>query len=136
MKFLAPTQPTFVMAAPGSYPEAATTFASLTELVRADDARRHSRERDFGLAWRNSVAVYRAAWIADTGELYIVQLGPPEQGGGHVELLATGAGLERMRAALSGWRTACGRDGSLDWLRERARLHLPVPVAGERALAR
>ena len=74
--------------------------------------------------------MYRGAWIADTGERYIVQLGPPEHGGGHAELLSTGAGLEQLRAALSGWRAACGRDRSLEWLRERARLHLPAPVSG------
>jgi hypothetical protein len=131
MKSLDPTPPSFVIAAPGSYPEGAGSFASLTDFTGARPARIHSRERDFGLAWRNGAAVYRAAWIADTGELYIVQLGAAEAGGGHVELLASGAGLEQTRRALTGWRAACGREGSLDWLRDRARRHLPGPAADE-----
>jgi hypothetical protein len=125
------TPPIVMTAAPGSYPAAPTTFASLTAFARARPDRIHSRERDFGLAWRNGAAVYRAAWIADTGELYIVQLGAPEEGGGHVELLATGAGLEDIQQALAGWRGACGRADSLAWLRERARRHLPGPATTE-----
>jgi hypothetical protein len=128
MTFLDTTPPTFVTAAPGSYPESASTFPSLTDFAGALPARVTSREHDFGLAWRNGTGVYRAAWIADTGELYLVQLGDPVEGGGHVELLATGADLEQTRRALMGWRTTCGREGSLDWLRERAGRHLPAPA--------
>jgi hypothetical protein len=127
MTSLEPTSPTFVTAASGSYRNGAATFPSLTEFTRARPARARSRERDYGLAWRDGTNVYRAAWIADTGELYIVQLGDPEDGGGHVELLATGGDLEQTRRALLGWRTACGREESLGWLRERAGDRLPAP---------
>jgi hypothetical protein len=120
MTFLESTPPTFATAAPGSYPDTPSTFGSLTVFAGARPARIASRERDFGLAWRDGAAVYRAAWVEDTGELYVVQLGEPQEGGGHVELLAVGAGLEQTRRALLGWRTWCGREGSLDWLRRRA----------------
>lgn len=127
MTSLEPTSPTFVTAASGSYLTGAATFPSLTEFTRARPARAESRERDYGLAWRDGADVYRAAWIVETGELYIVQLGEPDGGGGHVELLATGGDLENTRRALLGWRTACGREDSLGWLRERAGRHLPAP---------
>jgi hypothetical protein len=117
MSFQDPSPPTFVTAARDSYPDTARTFASLTEFVSALPPRIASREHDFGLTWRDRSAAYRAAWIEDTGELYVVQLGEPEDGGGHVELLAAGASLERTRRALLGWRTRCGREDSLTWLR-------------------
>ena len=128
MAFQDPTPPTFMTATPGSYEEATTTFASLTDFAGASTARVSSRERDFGLAWRAGAAVYRAAWIADTGELYVVQLGAPDEGGGHVELLATGASIEQVQRALAGWRATCGREDSLEWLRERAGDRLPAPA--------
>jgi hypothetical protein len=121
MSFQDQTPPTFVEAVPGSYPKTARTFASLTEFAAAMPPRIASRERDFGLAWRDGAAVYRAAWIEDTGELYVVQLGDPEHGGGHVEVLAARASLERTRRALLGWRAWCGREDSLAWLRSACR---------------
>jgi hypothetical protein len=129
MAFLDTTPPTFMTAEPGSYPDTAATFASVTEFAAAAPARISSRERDFGLAWRDGDAVYRAAWIADTGELYVVQLGSPAVGGGHVELLVAGAGWERVLRALSGWREICGRPDSMAWLRERAARAAP-PLSG------
>jgi hypothetical protein len=120
MAFLDTTTPTFMAAEPGSYPDTAATFASVTAFVAALPARISSRERDFGLAWRDGEAIYRAAWIADTGELYVVQLGSPAAGGGHVELLLAGASAERVMRELAGWREICGRADSMAWLRERA----------------
>src|SRR6266498_1009793 len=48
----------------------------------AEDARRaHSAERDLGLRWRSvDGSTYRAAWVEDTGELYSVRHGSPEDG--------------------------------------------------------
>ena len=62
-----------------------------------------------GLWWRDRAdgLLHRAAWVSDTGELYLVRLGPVEEGGGEVE----------------GWREQCGGPRSLTWLRERARGH-------------
>jgi len=49
-----------------------------------------------------------------------VRLGPAEQGGGRVEVLATVAEQERLERVLEGWRERCGEPRSLAWLRERA----------------
>jgi hypothetical protein len=107
---------------PGSFPRSATTYRSLADFLRERPQRRRSRERDVGLRWRDGHALYRAAWIEDTGELYLVQLGATGDGGGHVELLAGGLDHARMEAAVAGWRQAQDRDDhSLEWLRDRMR---------------
>jgi hypothetical protein len=81
-----------------------------------------SRERDVGLWWREDARgpLHRAAWVSDTGELYLVRLGPVERGGGGVEILATVADGEQLERVLQGWRERCGEPRSLSWLRERA----------------
>jgi hypothetical protein len=77
-----------------------------------------------GLWWREGAEepLHRAAWIRDTGELYLVRLGPPAQGGGGVEVLANVADPERLERMLCGWRQRCGQPGSLAWLRRRSAL--------------
>src|SRR4051794_33728226 len=94
-------------AEPGSYPDGPDTSASLDEFIRADPARLPSREVDFGVLWRERSSAsrsYRAAWIEETGELYVVQAGPRGDGGGHVEVLGTTdrAGVESAPAGLAG----------------------------------
>ncbi len=81
-----------------------------------------SAERDVGLWWREGTdgPLHRAAWVAETGELYLVRLGAPERGGGAVEVLATIADRDQMEDALHGWREQCGEPRSLAWLRARA----------------
>ena len=83
-----------------------------------------SREQDVGLWWREGVdgPLHRAAWISDTGELYLVRLGPDADGGGGVEVLARIERRERLEWVLGGWRDHCGEPGSLGWLRRRAAL--------------
>lgn len=97
-------------------------YGSLTDFYRADPRRVQSRERDVGLWWREHAhgPLHRAAWVSDTGELYLVRLGPAEQGGGQVEVLATVAEQERLERVLDGWRERCGEPRSLAWLRQRA----------------
>lgn len=98
-------------------------YHSLAHFYRADERRRHSRELDVGLWWRDGSdgQLHRAAWVHDTGELYLVRLGDPTDGGGLVELLARVSSRERLEAALEGWREECGGPRSLAWLRERSR---------------
>ena len=98
-------------------------YDSLLSFYTADERRARSRERDVGLWWRESAdgPLHRAAWVHDTGELYLVRLGPPEQGGGRVEVLAIVDERARLERALAGWRKRCGEPQSLPWLRERAR---------------
>lgn len=96
-----------------SYPAPAGFYA-------ADRRRRASREVDIGLWWRGDpgTPTFRAAWVEETGEIYLVQHGP-WRNAGRVTVL----GRIRDRAALgrrmAGWREVCGREGSLRWLRQR-----------------
>jgi hypothetical protein len=103
--------------------ERSERYGSLTDFYRADSRRVHSRERDIGLWWREDAhdPLHRAAWVSDTGELYLVRLGPVDQGGGTVEILATVADGERLEHVLQGWREHCGEPRSLSWLRARAK---------------
>jgi hypothetical protein len=113
-------------------------YGSLRDFYAADPRRVHSRERDVGLWWRDEAEgpLHRAAWVGDTGELYLVRLGPSEQGGGQVEVLASVADGERLERVLEGWRERCGEPRSLSWLRERAaRLGSRVRVAHGRSAA-
>jgi hypothetical protein len=104
-------------------PRGSERYESLAAFYRADDRRVHSRERDVGLWWREQAngPLHRAAWVSDTGELCLVRLGPVEQGGGRVEILATVADGEQLERVLEGWRERCGEPRSLSWLRDRAR---------------
>lgn len=120
MEFMSYEPPPIMRAAePGSYRRRPDVFASLEEFGNADPRRIHSRERDIGLVWRDGDRLFRAAVVEATGELYVVQLGSPAEGGGHVVLLGeleAHADLERI---LSGWRDAHGREESFRWLRAR-----------------
>jgi DNA-directed RNA polymerase subunit RPC12/RpoP len=106
---------------PGTYAPSPRTHASMDDFVTSDARRLLSPEVDFGLYWREREpdATHRAAWIEETEELYVVKAGPPQLGGGHVEVLATGD-RRRIDEALEGWEVQCGRPGSMDWLRGRA----------------
>ena len=110
--------PLSVLTAPGA------RYPTLSSFYLADQRRVASREVDIGLWWRegDDGALHRAAWIRDTGELYLVRLGPPEQGGGRVELLATVRDEPRLGHALHGWREQCAQADSLVWLRGRVAL--------------
>ena len=103
----------------GARPE---RYSSLTGFYAADSRRVRSRECDVGLWWREDAhgPLHRAAWVIDTGELYLVRLGPSDEGGGQVEVLATVAERERLESELAGWRERCGEPRSLAWLRARA----------------
>jgi len=101
---------------------APTRYSSLSSFYNADPRRIQSRELDVGLWWREDEdgPLHRAAWVSDTGELYLVRLGPGTQGGGRVELLARVRDRDRLESALEGWRERCGEPRSLAWLRARA----------------
>ncbi len=103
--------------------DTARRYRSLADFYNADARRLSSRELDIGLWWREAAdgPLHRAAWVDDTGELYLAHLGPEAQGGGAVEVLATVAERERLERMLLGWRDRCGAPGSLTWLRTRVR---------------
>ena len=98
----------------------ARTYLSLGAFYASDPARRSSRERDVGLFWRSRQGpTYRAAWICDTGELYLFQHALGGRGGGSVHLLAPAMGEAELERRLAGWSDVCGREGSLEWLLAR-----------------
>jgi hypothetical protein len=103
-------------------PPPAGRYPSLASFYNADPRRLASRELDVGLWWREDVdgPLHRAAWVSDTGELYLVRLGPTAAGGGAVEVLGEVSDRERLESLLEGWREHCGEARSLSWLRERA----------------
>lgn len=93
--------------------------AGLRAFYAADPRRGPSAERDFGLRWRNAQGTtYRAAWIADTGELYSVR--HSGRAGAEVTVLAQ-LRADALERALAGWRAICDSDrpGSYEWLLER-----------------
>jgi hypothetical protein len=107
-------------------------YDSLARFYNADERRVCSRELDVGLWWREGIddPLHRAAWVSDTGELYLVRLGPADVGGGTVEVLAKVEDRELLEGVLAGWRERCGELHSLDWLRARAALRTPARSAG------
>jgi hypothetical protein len=118
-------------------PVSSRRYPSLSSFYQADARRLESREEDVGLWWREGVdgPLHRAAWVADTGELYLVRLGPVEDGGGQVEILAV-ADHDDLQLRLAGWRDACGAPDSLSWLRDHAaRLGQRVRAAHTRMVA-
>ena len=109
-------------------------YRSLSNFYAADSRRMRSRELDIGLWWLDEAGgpLHRAAWVCDTGELYLTRLGPSEDGGGEVEVLAIVAEQEQLQSALEGWREQCGDPHSLLWLRERVN-GLNAPSSPRRA---
>jgi hypothetical protein len=97
----------------------ARTYLSLSAFY-ADQRRRDSRERDIGLWWRSTRGpTYRAAWIRDTGEVYLFQHAVGGRGGGSVHLLRPTLDERELDRRLAGWSDVCGREGSLEWLLAR-----------------
>ncbi|HEY1273365.1 MAG TPA: hypothetical protein VGF25_00555 [Thermoleophilaceae bacterium] len=96
------------------------TYPSLEIFYGKDRRRAASREHDLGLWWRTEPAgpSYRAAWVENTGEIYLVQY-EGVRGGGHVEVLGRRDSLDQVRDDLDGLETVCGDRNSVNWLRAR-----------------
>ena len=108
-----------------------TTYLSLGAFRAADPRRDIEHELDLGDWWLGADwhrPRFRAAWIAQTGELYVMQHeGMP--GGGTVRVLARLPVRASVDAALAGWEDAVGEWGSIDWLVGRATALEPMPAA-------
>jgi hypothetical protein len=117
-------------------PDMTTTYLSLGAFYAADRRRDISREHDLGLWWLGDdwhAPRFRAAWVAQTGELYVMQHeGTP--GGGRVDVVASGS-LEEIERRLEGWRDVVGDWGSLRWLLERLGDGVPAHVRRAAGLA-
>jgi hypothetical protein len=96
------------------------SYPSLDAFYADDRRRRHSRERDIGLFWRGRGGrSFRAAWIQETGEVYLFRHGSPLEGGGTVHLLGRVFGLGELHRDVKGYAAVCGRRDSLRWLLDR-----------------
>ncbi len=106
----------------------ANRYRSLRNFYLADSRRRSSREQDVGLWWRVGAhgPVYRAAWVRETGELYITRLGRLQDGRGEVLVLARARDRGQLAEALQGWQDVCPQPDSMTWLLHRA-AGLPAP---------
>jgi hypothetical protein len=107
-------------------------FSSLVDFYASDALRLTSSEVDVGLLWRDGLdgPTYRAAWVSDTGEFYVVRHADPEAGGGEVEVLARFGDRSQLDAAMRGFAHVCGHPESAAWLRARAALaRTAEPVA-------
>jgi hypothetical protein len=103
------------------------TFLTLNAFYCADRRRLRSRERDVGLAWRAEDGnTFRAAWVQETGEVYLFRHGAPTAGGGRVDVLDRRFGLGELQRALAGYRDVVGRPGSLSWFLDRTSLQTSV----------
>jgi hypothetical protein len=100
---------------------AMATYLSLGSFYSADRRRALSRERDVGLWWRGDGPLsptYRAAFVENTGELYLMQH-EGTLGGGHVDVLGRFSSLAEVLRLVVGWEDVCGERGSIRWLLER-----------------
>ena len=96
------------------------SYLTLNAFYSADRRRLRLRERDVGLAWRGEDGTtFRAAWVQETGEVYLFRHGAPIAGGGRVDLLRRRFGLGELQRVLTGYRDVCGRPGSLSWFLDR-----------------
>jgi hypothetical protein len=97
-------------------------YQSLSSFFRRDPRRIGSPERDLGRWWRIGThgPVYRAAWLNQTGELYVTRLDLPQDGAGEVELLGRADDRDQLERVLRGWTDVCHQPDSMTWLRHRA----------------
>jgi hypothetical protein len=99
-----------------------TAYPSLDAFYAADPRRRHSREHDVGLVWRARHGhTFRAAWVQETGEVYLFRHGHPLDGGGVVCVEERRFELRELLRTVAGYREVVGGPGSLVWLVERLR---------------
>jgi hypothetical protein len=111
---------------------------NISEFYDEDLARRDSDEEGFGDGWSTEAdqhSTYRANWLRDTGELYVVR--EPHPGGLFaryldqldidqvdveeltVEVLGRFEDEAGVQRALAGWQKEMTQPDSLVWLRER-----------------
>src|SRR4029078_11983767 len=105
---------------------ATTTSLSLGAFYAADLRRDLPRGHDLGLWWLGDdwhAPRFRAAWVAQTGELYLMQHeGTP--GGGRLDGVPPPPALNEIENRVEGWRDVVGEWGSVPCLRDR--LGLPA----------
>lgn len=79
------------------------------------EARRKSRELDFGVWWRDhNLSPHRVTWVELTGEVYSVNLYEET-----VEVIGSVKTEAEIEERLKGWAEECGKEGSLYWVKRR-----------------
>ena len=95
----------------------------IEEFYDQDPRRRASDEIEFGREWSENGLRFEVAWIADTGEVYVMAEPSSRREisteSVTVEVLAVIEGRDAINSALDGWREAMSKPGSLAWVRER-----------------
>jgi hypothetical protein len=95
----------------------------IEEFYEQDPRRRSSDEIEFGREWSENGLRFEVAWVADTGEVYVMA----EPYSRHeittesvtVEILGVIEGRDAINAVLAGWKDAMKKRNSLAWVRER-----------------
>jgi hypothetical protein len=95
----------------------------IEEFYDQDPRRRASDEIEFGREWTEDGQRFEVAWIADTGELYVMAEPYSRRGisteSVTVEVLAVIDGRDAINRVLAGWEEAMPKPDSLVWVRER-----------------
>ncbi len=109
----------------------------IEEFYDADPRRRSSEELQFGQDWHDAHGRrYELNWVADTGELYVMQdelppvwydpfgdflVMPADPRDLGVRVLRHIPDREAVVALLAGWEEAMGQEDSVGWLIQRLR---------------
>jgi hypothetical protein len=101
----------------------------IEEFYDQDPRRRASDEVEFGREWSEKGTQFEVAWVADTGELYLMAEPRSRRGISStavtVEILAVIPARDTINAVLAGWSDEMQKPNSVAWLRGR--------VAGDEA---
>ncbi len=96
---------------------------NVEEFYDQDPRRQSSEEIEFGREWYENELRFEVAWIADTGEVYVMAEPYDRRGvtteSVTVEVLAVIEGRDVIDAALTGWQDAMSQPDGLAWVRAR-----------------
>lgn len=96
--------------------------------MRLGNARRHSGELDFGVWWKPMIGNenFRISVVKDTGEVYQVSART-----GEVTVLCVldSPVYDNAERIFENWADHCGREGSLEWVHERAQAAIREALA-------
>ncbi len=93
------------------------------QFYERDPRRQASDELEFGRDWYEGDMRFEVAWIADTGEIYVMAEPYNRRGitseSVTVEVLGIVEGREAVDALLTGWQAAMAQSDGLAWVRAR-----------------
>ena len=95
------------------------------EFYEQDPRRQASDELEFGRDWYEGDMRYEVAWIADTGEVFVMAEPSSRRGitteSVTVDVLGIVDGRDTVVAALAGWEDAMTQADGLAWVRAQVR---------------